>query len=65
MRDTEPSFYFRYEKKQKAEGHTVNHAFAKELLAGIAAGEVRSSPGHLLTVRIHPSLEAYEVMPML
>jgi hypothetical protein len=29
-----------YEKKQREEGHQVNHAFAKEMLAGIAGAEV-------------------------
>ncbi len=30
-----------YEKREKAEGEQVNHGFAKEMVAGIAAGEVR------------------------
>lgn len=34
----------RYEEKQKREGHKVNHQFAKELITGIAAGEVRPVP---------------------
>ncbi|KAK9835835.1 hypothetical protein WJX74_009046 [Apatococcus lobatus] len=29
-----------YEKKQKAEGKEVDHAFVKEMVAGIAAAEV-------------------------
>ncbi|PWN23384.1 hypothetical protein BCV69DRAFT_280992 [Microstroma glucosiphilum] len=29
-----------YEKRQEREGKTENHAFAKELLAGIAGAEV-------------------------
>jgi len=46
----------RYEKKQREEGHQVNHAFAKEMLAGIAGAEVglrkleiNPSPMHLGT----------------
>lgn len=29
-----------FEQRQRAEGQTVSHGFAKELLAGIAGGEV-------------------------
>ena len=29
-----------FEKQQRAKGETVNHGFAKELLAGIAGAEV-------------------------
>lgn len=29
-----------YEKRERAEGEEVNHGFIKEMLAGVAAGEV-------------------------
>lgn len=29
-----------YEKRERAEGEEVNHGFVKEMLAGVAAGEV-------------------------